>query len=121
MARVLIAAQTLPGPYPALPVTPGSDLAMQAGDVGLGNYTPLVDGKTVVLVQNTDSGARTVTFASVADAPFSRKGDISAYSLAAGKIRPFGPFKSAGWAQAGAQLWIDVSDATVKVAVITLP
>jgi hypothetical protein len=90
---------------------------MQAADVALGNYTPIVEGKTLLLVQNTDSGAHTVTISSVADA-YNREGDITAYSLSAGEIALFGPFKAAGWSNGG-NLDIDASDATVKFAVIT--
>lgn len=123
MARVLVAAQTTPGSYPTLPIPANSrDLSMQAGDASLLNYTPLVEGKTLVIVQNTDSGAHTVGFPSVVDSPYGRKGDISAYSLGAGELAIFGPFKGAGWLQsAPAGLWIDVNDATMKIAVITLP
>jgi hypothetical protein len=94
---------------------------MQAGDASLGNYTPLVDGKTLVICQNTNSGstARTVTFDSAVDA-FNRTGDITAYSLGAGEIGMFGPFKTAGWVNAG-NLNFDVSHAEMKIAVITLP
>jgi hypothetical protein len=126
MARVLIAAQTLPGAYPTLPITPGSRvLAFQAVDTGLGNYTPLVEGKTTLFVKNTHAtDAKTVTITSVADSPFGRAGDISAYSLAAGEEAPFGPFKAAGWSHGSGEtggLWINGSSSDIKVAVVTLP
>lgn len=119
MARVLVAAQVAPGAYPV--VTANSrDLAMQAGDASLGNYTPLVEGKTLIIVQNTDSGAHTITITSVVDTPFNRLGNVVAYSLGAGELAFFGPFKAAGWLQsAPAGIWIDVDDATMKIAVIT--
>jgi hypothetical protein len=120
MARVLIAAQTTPGAYPTLPITANSrDMSMQAGDSSLGNYTPIVEGKTLVIVQNTDSGAHTVSFTSAADT-YNRTGDISGYSLGAGELAIFGPFKALGWSDGG-NLDIDCSDNTVKFAVITLP
>ena len=121
MARVNVPAQTTPGAYPTLPIGANTrDLTMQAGYVALGNDSTLVDAKTLVIVQNTDSGAQTVTFTSVADSPFNRPGDITAYSIGAGELALFGPFKMSGWAHS-TKLWIDVSDATVKIAVITLP
>lgn len=120
MARVNVAAQTTLGAYPELPLTANSaDLAMQAGDNSLGNYTALVDNKTFVIAQNTDSGAHTITFTSVVDT-FNRTGNITSYSIGAGELAMFGPFKTLGWANSG-QLWIDVNDNTVKLAVITLP
>lgn len=127
MARVLVAAQTTPGSYPALQPTAGSlALAWQAADATNFQYTPLTNGKTYLLAMNTDSAAHTVTISSVADAPFNRTGDITAYSLAAitgstPVVAQFGPFSSAGWSQAGAQLWFQANNAAVLFAVITLP
>ncbi len=124
MARVLVAAQTTPGAYPSLPIGANTrDLAMQAGDPALGNYTPLVEGKTLILLQNTFAGAKTVTFTSVADS-YGRTGDITTYSIGQDEFALFGPFKAAGWSHgsgADGGIWIDVSDAAVKIAVITLP
>lgn len=118
MARVLVAAQTLPGAYPSLPLGVGSRvLSEQVADPTNFQYTPLVDGKTVVIVHNTDTGAHTVSFTSVPDA-LNRSGDITSYSVAAGVIAIFGPFKLAGWSNGG-QLWFQANDATVKFAVIT--
>jgi hypothetical protein len=125
VARVLVAAATTPGSYPALPVGAGSlALAFQAADVALKQYTPLITGKTYILAQNTDSGAHTVTISSVADEK-NRKGDITSYSLAAGVIAQFGPFVTAGWltptdGATPAGLWFEANDATVKFAVVTL-
>ena len=124
MARVLIAAQTLLGAYPTLPITPGSALSYQAVDTGLGNYTPLVENKTTLWIKNTHAtDAKTVTITSVADT-LNRTGDITAYSLAAGEEKPFGPFKGVGWnhgAGTTGGIWIDGSSADIKVAVVTLP
>jgi hypothetical protein len=121
VARVLVAAQTTPGAYPTLPIGANTrDLQMQAGDASLGNYTPLVAGKTLVIFHNTGVGARTVTFTSQADTPYNRTGDISAYSIGAGEHALFGPFAVIGWSDAG-NLDIDVSHAEVMIAVITLP
>jgi hypothetical protein len=124
MARVLVAAQTTPGAYPSLPIGANTrDLAMQAGDTALGNYTPIVERKTLVLIQNTFAGAKTVTFTSVVDA-YGRLGDITTYSIGQDEIALFGPFVAAGWSHgtdAAGGLWIDVSDVAVLIAVITLP
>lgn len=119
MARVLVQAQTLAGAYPALPVTSATDLAMQAADPSLYNYTPLVSGKTVLIAQNTDSGPHNVTVSSVVD-PQNRLGDIVEALPAAG-LHIYGPFQNPGWAQAGSQLWFAAADVTVKFAVVTLP
>jgi len=122
MARVLVAAQTTPGAYPALqPAANSRDVGFQASDTGLGNYTPIVDGKTLVLITNINAAPQTVTFQSVPDT-LNREGDITAYSLTQYEVALFGPFKNAGWLQTGTVgLWIDTSDNDVKIAVITLP
>ena len=130
-SRVLVTAQTLPGSYPDLPPVAGSlALGFQAADASLKNYTPMVSGKTVLLAMNTDSSAHTVTVSSVADDQ-NRKGDITAYSLAAidgstPVIVPLGIFVTKGWltptdGTTPAGLWFEANSATVKFAVITLP
>lgn len=120
-ARHNVVAQTTPGPYPTLQPTPGSDLVETASVPADGMYTAIVDGKTLVLVHNTHAtDPHTVTFNSSLDVPYNRSGDITAYSLAAGKMRFFGPFKLTGWSTGG-NLNIDTDDATIKLAVITLP
>lgn len=120
MARTNLVAQTLPGAYPTLPISANTrDLTTNAIDIVNGNETTLVDSKTVVLLKNEDAGATTVTFTSVADT-LGRTGDITAYSIGAGELAIFGPFKLVGWTHSG-KLWIDGSDVDLKVAVITLP
>ena len=120
MPRTNIVAQPTPGAYPVLPVAGNAlDLAMAGADVGNGNDTALVDSKTLVVAQNTNVGAKTITFTSVADS-LNRTGDITAYSIGAGELAMFGPFKTVGWAHT-ARLWIDAESADVKIAVITLP
>jgi len=118
MSRTNIAAQTLPGSYPVLPLTPGSDLTEVPGDVGNGNVTPIVDNKTIVVAHNINVAAKTITFGSSVDA-FNRTGDITSYSIGIGKIKIFGPFKTAGWDNTG--LNINVNHADVLLAVVTLP
>src|SRR5204862_4192533 len=60
MSRTSIAAQTLPGAYPTLPVTPGSDVTEVPADVGNGNLTPLVEAKTIVVAHNINVAAKTI-------------------------------------------------------------
>lgn len=120
MPRTNIVAQTTVGAYPTLPVTATSqDITMVAADIVNFNETTLVENKTVVLAHNEDVGAVTITFTSAADS-LGRTGDITAYSIGAGKISLFGPFKAAGWTHAG-KLQFAGSDVDLKLAVITLP
>lgn len=123
MARTVINPQaSLPlGSYPTLPISAGgADIGFTANSDPTDRFTPIVDNKTLLLAYNSDSVARTITIGSAADTPFNRKGDITAYSVAAGKVACFGPFKTAGWANTG-NLNIDVSDAHLLLAVVTLP
>lgn len=112
-ARVLIAAQSPVGTYPSLPITANAaDLTESACDATNFNYTPIVEGKTIVIAHNTGAGARTITFTSAADPTFNRTGDITAYSLGAGEIsKPFGPFKASGWANVGPDVTLATSAA----------
>jgi hypothetical protein len=131
MARVLVAAQTTPGPYPALqPAANSLNVVFQAADASLFQYTPLVSGKTYILAMNTDSSAHTVTIVSVADS-LGRTGDITSYSLPAITgttpiIAQFGPFSNPGWLSPTGGgtpegLWFASNSALVKFAVLTLP
>jgi len=128
MSRDLIAAQSPPlavgrNYYPATPLSANSaNLTMTGVNQSGGNYTPIVDGATIVIATNTDSmAAHTITITSSADS-LSRKGDITAYSLASGAIAHFGPFKTIGWnGSTPSGLWIDASAVTVTVAVLTIP
>lgn len=122
MARYGITAQPLPNTYtPAVPLAAASaDLLFTAVDDPISRSTPLVTSKTVVLAQNTDTGAHTITFTGVMDA-MNRSGDITNYSVAAGHIACFGPFQAAGFAQPGALLYIDIDDPRLRLAVLQLP
>ncbi len=124
MARLVINAQNLEatGAYPALPVTPGSaEFTFTGTSDQTDRYTALVNNKTMVIAQNTDSVDQTITFTSVVD-PFNRVGNITTYNIPAGKTVRFGRFQTVGWAQISpAGLWINVSDAKVILAVVTLP
>ena len=111
---------TAGGGYPTLPLGAGTaDLTEQVADTVSLNDTALVDGKTLVLAHNTGATPHTVTVSSVADS-LNRTGDITSYSVGAGKISRFGPFKTTGWANAG-RLLFQADNAEVKFIVLTLP
>jgi hypothetical protein len=120
MPRTNIAAQSLPGAYPVLPITANArDVTFVPADVANTNETPLVNDKTTVLCRNVGASPRTITFTSVADT-LNRTGDITAYSVGAGEAAIFGPFKTVGWAHTGV-LWIDGAHAELELAILTLP
>lgn len=121
MARTNIPANSsLVGSYPAVPLSAGAaDVTETAVDDPTDRMTSLIDNKTYLLAHNTDTVARTITIGSTLDS-LNRKGDITAYSIAAGKLALFGPFRTVGWSNGG-NLNIDVSDPKVRLAVLTLP
>ena len=116
-----IASISLLTAYPTLPIGAGTaSPTLTSNSDPLSRSTPLVDSKTMVLAYNSDVSAHTITFTSVPDS-INRGGDITGYSVAAGAIALFGPFKSVGWSQAGNLLFIDVADAHVQLSVLQLP
>lgn len=120
MARVTLTAQDALGSYPSLPIASnGADLTETAADA-TNKEQVLLTGRELIIAHNTGAGARTVTFTSVADA-LGRSGDITTYSIGAGEIAVFGPFKREGWAQSNGYLYIEASHAEVKWGVVRLP
>jgi hypothetical protein len=119
MSRTTIVPQTLLGPYPALPISSGgADPSLTAASGGVVSYqAALTSGKTLVLCYNSDSSAHTVTVTSAPDAT-NRKGDITAYSVAAKAISILGPFATLGWAQTGNLLYVDIDSDLLQIAVI---
>lgn len=96
----------------------GVKLTLTAADTS-NNNAFVASGNDLVVAQNTDDAAQTVTVTSVAD-PYGRSGDISAYSIAAGEVHILGPFKNTGWMQSDGKVYLTASDAAVKFGVIRL-
>jgi hypothetical protein len=109
-----------PGSDPVLPLAVGSAaLALVPADVAQGN-SYVSTGREIIVVQNTDVAAQTVTVTSAADER-NRLGDLGPYQVAAGAIAVLGPFKRQGWARADATVRVAASHANVKLAVVRLP
>lgn len=120
MARTTLTPVDLLGSYPTLPISANAaDVAFAASDVANGNQV-LLNGKVLVLVQNTDVAAQTITFDSVRDG-LNRDGDITTYSVGASEFAAFGPFNPAGWKQSDGYLYINTSDADLKILCINIP
>ena len=115
MARTVLTKDTAPGTNAAV----GKVLTQAAWDNANGNRF-IATGKELVLAQNTDVGAQTVTITSVAD-PYGRTGNVTAFSIPAGGLAIFGPFNVQGWQQSDGYIYIDASVVTVKFSVIVLP
>lgn len=120
MARTAITVQEIDAPF--APVSAGSlDFTFAALDAVNGNYFPCT-GREIILFNNTDAGAQTVTVDSVEDEK-NRQADLMAYSLAANDFahHAAGLTNAKGWKQTSGQIYIDTSSANVKVAVLRLP
>lgn len=118
MARTTIAVQAPIGSRISGQPTAGSmDYVYTAADVSnlnqaaFGTYSSLI-----LLVNNTDVGATTITITSAAD-PFGRTTDITAYALATLDFA-MNIFSSVGWKQSDGMLYFQASDAQVLFAVI---
>ncbi len=115
-----ITVQTMLGPY----ATYGAGLAdftFAAGTITDGN-TFVCTGRELLVVQNTDAGAVTITITSVVDEK-NRTGDITTYSVGIGEYACFsiGLTNAKGWKSTAGLVRITVSDADLKVAVLRLP
>jgi hypothetical protein len=122
MARTAIPAASIHELAAAQPLNVAAnaaDITFQAGDNTNGNETPCT-GKDLLLVNNTDAAAQTVTIDAAPD-DVGRDGSISAYSVGAGELAIFGPFPTASYRQTDGMLHIDVSAATVELAIIRIP
>jgi hypothetical protein len=105
------------GPYVASVAAEALKVTMQAADASNGNSFPLT-GKEILLIQNTDTVAHTVTISSVPDAE-GRSGDITSYSVPAGEIHAFS-FRGGtqGWQQTDGTVHLAVSSALIFFGVL---
>lgn len=94
----------------------GADVALTAADA-TNKQEATITGRELILAYNSDSGAHTVTFTSIAD-DLGRTGDITSYSVGAGEFALFGPFTLKGWQQSNGKVYFEANDATVKFLVI---
>lgn len=120
MARTAITVQEVSAPFDA--ISAGSeDFTFAASDNSNGNYFTCT-GREIILIQNADASTQTVTIDSVDDEK-GRQEDITTYSMAAGDFVVFGVglTNAKGFKQSSGQIYIDTSDADVKVAVLRLP
>jgi hypothetical protein len=96
--------------------------AMSGSPVIAGGNNFVLTGKEIVLAKNAHADtARTVTIVSVND-PYGRTKDMTAISIAAGKIYAFGPFTNRmGWLQSNGKMFLQGSTTDIKFAVLTIP
>jgi len=115
-----ITVQEIKAPFAAITAN-SADFTFAAGTITDGD-TFVCTGRELLLFQNTDVGAVTVTITSVDDEK-GRAEDITSYSLGAGEFAVFGVglTNAKGWKSTSGTIRITVSDADLKVAVLRLP
>lgn len=119
MARTDLPKTTALGPYGDYSVANSADLTMTAGDVANKNQFAAT-GNDVVVAHNTGGSAYTLTVTSSPD-PYGRTKDISTYSIGAGEYAVFGPLELPGWVQPDGKIYLEVSNAAIKLGVVKLP
>lgn len=117
MGRATLTRTTPLGAYPSLPVAANAlDCVMTAADVANKNQI-LLDGPVYVIAQNTDTVDRTITITGAPD-PQKRSVDIGPYTLSADDIAIFHIDQVAGWVQTDGFLYLEASNAAVKLGAV---
>lgn len=115
-----VSSTVVAGPYLAEGVTPQMTTLTFTAWGGSGNDTfPVGTNGTLLIVQNTDAGAQTITISSTADSQ-GRKADITTFSIAASGIVAR-VFKPSGWENSlGSQL-VEWTASDVGVEIVAIP
>jgi hypothetical protein len=103
-----------------------NNYAVQAGDL---TVTPaamdasngnsyVATGQEILLFENSDTAAHTITITSVADALGRSDTSLTTYSIAASGFAAIQMKYLAGWLETGALIYLTTSSALVKVAVL---
>lgn len=114
-ARTDLTVQTSLDPNGAIGVG-AATLTETAADVSNGNQF-VMSGDEQIIAHNSGASAYTVTLSSAPDF-LGRTKDITTYSIAAGAIAYFGPFKTHGWKQSTGKFFLDASNAAIKYAIV---
>jgi len=113
MPRTAIAVQNIPAFGSGI-----NDVVMSAADA-VNDHSFINDGKTFLIMKNTDPAAKTATIVSVADES-NRTGDQTVTCAGGGsEICLYGPFKPRDWNQSDGTISLDLTVATgVTFAVV---
>lgn len=97
-----------------------ADFTFAAGSVSTDTFA--CTGRQILIAYNSGASPYTITISSVDDEK-GRSEDVTAYSMAAGDYAVFGVglTNSPGWKQSDGTIIVDVENAAVKWAVLTLP
>ncbi len=123
MARLVLTVQEVAVcNYPTLqPAANAADFVWTAAGASFADGAGFVHtGRELILVQNSNAGAQTVTINSVVDEK-KRTGDITTYSVGIAEFAVLGPFPVNGWRQADGQLYLAATATDVKFAILRLP
>lgn len=111
----------------AIAAVPQANYNVQAGDLTVtltaadavnGNSIALTTGEVVLLAENTDTVAHTITVASAADELGRQDTSLANYSIAASTIIAIAFPSTSGWKQSDGTIHISTSSALVKFAVL---
>lgn len=121
MARLALTVQEVVSGYPVLPVVANSlDVVFtNAGAAFVDGAGFPFTGREILLVQNKNAGAQTVTISSVKDER-GRTGDVTSYSLGIGEFMAI-CLPTRGFRQADGKLYFAASATDVAFAVLRLP
>ncbi len=116
---VALTVQNVLAPFAAV-AAGAADFTFAASS--LDGNTFVCTGRELLLVQNSDVGATTITVTSVDDEK-GRAEDIATYSMAAGDFVAFGAglTNSKGWKSTAGLIRVTTSDVDAKLAVLRLP
>lgn len=114
MARTTLTPITAPGPFAAL----ASVLALTTCDAANGNQFKAT-GREMLLAYNP-AGSPSAVVTVTSRALSGRTGNAVA-TIAAGAYALFQMFPTDGWMQSDGYIYVDSSDAAVKLAVVKLP
>jgi hypothetical protein len=114
MPRTILSPTTVPGPFSAL----GALLALTTCDTVNGNRF-LSTGREVLLAYNPASSPSAVV--TVTSRALNGRTGSAVATIAAGAYAIFQMFPTDGWMQADGYVYVDSSDAAVKLAVVKLP
>lgn len=119
MGRATVTRTSPLGPFPTLPVSANAlDLAYTAADITNFNQI-LLDGPGYVIAQNTGAIDYTVTITSAPDEK-GRSGDITTYTISADDVMVFKIDQTKGWLQSDGYLYLQASNAAVRLAFIRI-
>ena len=119
MPRTAITVVTPKGPYPGTVAANDLDLTQTAADVANKNSAVFSGNRMLLIAENDNVAAKTVTLTSVADAR-NRTGDVTSYSIGASEIAAF-VLEREGWCQSDGAFYCEAEHADVKFTVLALP